>query len=225
MATGTVLLTGFEPYGGRGLNPAHETMKALDGRVIEGFTVVGRGLPVSLKEVRTRLPKLIEEVNPSAVISLGLWPGEAVIRLERVGVNLVDYEIRDNDGAFVSDDQVNSNAQEARFATLPLRAIEAALLEQGIPVRLSSTAGTFLCNACMFTALDVLAARTARVPAGFIHVPYVPEQVAGMIKAVREEAGLEIHQRADVASMELSRIVRAVETAIAVTALKLGPQA
>ncbi|MFN4143610.1 hypothetical protein [Aestuariivirga sp.] len=222
MADRTVLLTGFEPYGGRDLNPAHEAMKALDGRVIEGFTVAGRGLPVSLKEVRARLPALIEDVKPSAVISLGLGPGEAVIRLERVGVNLVDYEIRDNDGAFVSDDRVNSNAQEARFATLPLRAIETALLEQGIPVRLSSAAGTFLCNACMFTVLDVLAARSAHVPAGFIHVPYIPEQVAGMIKVTRAGAGLDIHQRADVASMELSRIVRAVETAIAVTALQIG---
>ena len=139
----TVLLTGFEPYGGRGLNPAHQAMKALDGRTIGNATVVGRGLPVSLTEVRSRLPRLIEEVKPVAVISLGLWPGEAVIRLERVGVNIVDYEIRDNDGAFIRDGGVADNAQEARFSTLPLRAIEKALLEQGTPVRISATAGTF----------------------------------------------------------------------------------
>lgn len=218
----TVLLTGFEPYGGRGLNPAHQAMKALDGRTIGNATVVGRGLPVSLTEVRSRLPRLIEEVKPVAVISLGLWPGEAVIRLERVGVNIVDYEIRDNDGAFIRDGGVADNAQEARFSTLPLRAIEKALLEQGTPVRISATAGTFLCNACLFTVLDTLAALRSRVPAGFIHVPYIPEQVAAMIAATQEEAALELHQRADVASMELSRIVSAVETAIAVTMRELG---
>ena len=38
-----------------------------------------------------------------------------------------------------------------------------------------------------------------------------------MIAATRDEAALEFHQRADVASMELSRIVSAVETVIAVT--------
>ena len=213
----SVLLTGFEPYGGRGINPAHETMKALDGRVIEGCTVVGRGLPVSLAEVRTRLPRLIEDIQPAAVISLGLWPGEAVIRLERIGVNVVDYEIRDNDGSFFSDESVNANAGEARLATLPLRAIEKALLEQGTPARISATAGTFLCNACLFTVLDTLAARAPKVPAGFIHVPYVPEQVAAMISATRSEAALELHQCSDVASMEQSRIISAVETAIAVT--------
>jgi pyroglutamyl-peptidase len=217
-----VLLTGFEPYGGRGLNPAHEAMKALDGHTIEGATIVGRGLPVSLAEVRQRLPALIEDVEPLAVISLGLWPGESAIRLERIGINVVDYEIRDNDGLLITDGAVNSNAAAARLATLPLRAIESALLEQGTPVRISSTAGTFLCNACLFTVLDILANRARHVPAGFIHIPYIPEQVATMIKETRTEAALEIHQRADVASMELSRIVAAVDTAIAVTLRELG---
>ena len=58
-----------------------------------GLTVVGRGLPVSLRELKIRLPALIEEVRPAVVVSLGLWPGEATIRLERMGANVVDYEI------------------------------------------------------------------------------------------------------------------------------------
>lgn len=217
MESGTVLLTGFEPYGGRGLNPAHETMKALDGRVIEGLTVAGRGLPVSLKEVQACLPALIEEVRPAVVMSLGLWPGEATIRLERMGANVVDYEIPDNEGLLIRDDAVSSNAQAARLATLPLRAIESALLKEGIPARISPSAGTFLCNACLFTMLDYLAAHAPRVPAGFIHIPYFPEQVATMIVDLRNKAVLEFHQRADMASMEQSRIIRAVELAIAVT--------
>jgi pyroglutamyl-peptidase len=223
--TGKILLTGFEPYGGRGLNPAHETMRRLDGRVIEGFAVVGRGLTVSVRELKARLPQLIEEIRPAAVLSLGLWPGEAVIRVERVGLNIVDYEIPDNDGALVRDDSLSANGQEARFATLPLRAIEQALISEGIPVRISSTAGTFLCNACLFTMLDFIASKGLRVPAGFIHIPYVPEQVAALIAATREEAALELHQRADVASMELSRSARAVELAIATTIRETRPAA
>ena len=221
MTAGTILLTGFEPYGGRGLNPAHETMRALDGRVIEDLTVAGHSLPVSLKELKVRLPALIEEVRPAIVVSLGLWPGEATIRLERVGVNVVDYEIPDNDGILIHDDSVSSNAQAGRFATLPLRAIETALLKEGIPARISPSAGTFLCNACLFTLLDYLAANASRVPAGFIHVPYVPEQVATMIGELRSEASLEIHQRADMASMEQTRIIRGVELAIATTAKEM----
>ena len=93
-----VLVTGFEPYGGRGRNPAAEIAKALDGRMIAGHQVVGRTLPVSYRGLVERLGALIDEHNPAATISLGLWPGEPVIRLERFGLNLADFEIADNDG-------------------------------------------------------------------------------------------------------------------------------
>ena len=54
-----------------------------------------------------------------------------------------------------------------------------------------------------------------RVACGFIHVPYLPSQVAGLLRRVREEAVLEAHQRADTASMELATGIRALEIAIA----------
>jgi pyroglutamyl-peptidase len=219
MTSMRVLLTGFEPYGGRSLNPAFETMRALDGRAIGGAEVVGRALPVSLKQLRQTLARHIEEVGPQAVIALGLWPGEPMIRLERIGINVADFEIADNEGARPGDSMVAADGSPAKVTTLPLRAIEAAILAAGIPVRISSTAGTFLCNACLYTLLDLLEERGGRrnVPAGFIHVPYAPAQVAQMVEDLRAESVLELHQRADLASMELMTTVRAIEIAIAVT--------
>jgi pyroglutamyl-peptidase len=217
-----VLLTGFGPYGGRGLNPALETIRALDGRRIHGAHIVGKSLPVSLKEIGGRLNDLLDEIDPCVVICLGLWPGEAMIRLERVGLNMADFEIADNEGLIARGDAIRPNAQAAHFATLPLRSIEEALLSAGIPARISSTAGTYLCNACLFTMLDHLQARSPATPAGFIHLPYVPEQVAALLRDVREAAALELHQRADLASMELARIIRAVEIAIETTLGKAG---
>lgn len=100
-----------------------------------------------------------------------------------------------------------------------MRAIETALLADGIPARISSTAGTFLCNACLYTLLDLLEeAGRSTVPAGFIHVPYAPAQVAAMLAELRAESLLELHQRADLASMDPAMTVRAVERAITVTA-------
>lgn len=209
-----VLVTGFQPYGGRGLNPAYEAMKSLDGRSVEGVPVVGRSLPVSYTALKPAIAGLVEEIDPGAVISLGLWPGEAVIRLERIGINVADFEIADNEGLIVSDGEVTGNEQSARLATLPLRAIETALLDAGIPVRLSTTAGTFLCNACLYALLETVEGRSKRTLCGFIHVPYIPEQVAEMIVETRREKRFELHQRADLASMELSRIVSGIETAI-----------
>lgn len=217
MRVHTVLVTGFEPYGGRGANPAHEVMKALNGRVIDGTNVAGGSLPVSLPGMKKKLTALLDETRPSAVICLGLWPGEPMIRLERVGVNVADFEIADNEGVLARDTAVSETAATAHWCTLPLREIEARLLKEGIPVRISSTAGTFLCNACLFTLMESLAARGSRIPAGFIHVPYLPEQVATLLSDLRAEAALELHQRADVSSMELSRTIRAIEIAIGAT--------
>ncbi len=217
MSAAKILLTGFEPYGGRGSNPAYEVMKALDGRIVHGKTVVGRGLPVTLADMRSRLQALIDEVRPAAVISLGLWPGEPIIRLERIGINIADFEIADNAGVILRDTPVSNGTSAGHWSTLPLRAIETALLREGIPVRISSTAGTFLCNACLFTLMDILAARGSIFPAGFIHVPYMPEQVASLLSDLRSSAALELHQRADIASMELSRTVMAIEIAIRTT--------
>ena len=214
MANRPILVTGFEPYGGRGLNPAFETMQALDGRVIEGLPVVGRGLPVSFSGLKPAIANLLEEIDPAAVVSLGLWPGETMIRLERVSINIADFEIPDNEPFIITDGEVTGDGPNARPATLPLRAIERALLEAGIPARLSTSAGTFLCNACLYAFLEAVEARPQQTPCGFLHLPYLPQQVAALLTKLRIEKQLELQQRADLASMELSRMVTGVEIAI-----------
>jgi pyroglutamyl-peptidase len=213
------LVTGFEPYGGRGLNPARDVAKALDGRVIAGHPVVGRTLPVAYAGLAERLAAMIDELRPCLVVSLGLWPGEAAIRLERFGLNLADFEIPDNEGALLADAPIVAGGGTGLRARLPLRAIEAALLAKGIPARLSLTAGSFLCNATLHELLRLLAERVPDAGGGFIHLPYLPEQVARLLAAMREERRLELHQRADLASMALDLQIEAVAIALA-TALE-----
>ena len=217
-----VLVTGFEPYGGRGSNPAYDTMRALDGRTIGGVEVIGRALPVAIASIKANIAKLLDEISPSAVISVGLWPGEPMIRLERVGINIADFEIPDNEGAICRDSEISGNGLPARLASLPLRKIEQELLAAGIPVRMSSTAGTFLCNACLYGFLEAIDKETRYIPCGFIHLPYTPEQVAQVVDNIRNGRILEQHQRADLASMELSRSIRAVEIAIDTTVQTLA---
>ncbi|HEY7688197.1 MAG TPA: hypothetical protein VH835_05870 [Dongiaceae bacterium] len=214
MSGKVALLTGFEPYGGRGVNPAFEIMRRLDGATIAGATVAGRRLPVSYKALSAQIDALLEEVKPSVVVSVGLWPGEPMLRLERLAVNVADFEIPDNDGLVLSDAAVQGNAQTAFMATLPLREIEAALLSAGIPARVSNTAGTFLCNATMFGFLQALAARGRAIPCGFVHVPYLPSQVADILRKTKQERRLEREQRADIASMSLDTMVEAVRTVL-----------
>jgi pyroglutamyl-peptidase len=220
--TETALVTGFEGYGGRGRNPAGEAALALDGRAIGGIKIAGRRLPVSFDRLAAGLTGLMDELKPAIVISLGLWPGESVIRLERIGINVADFEIPDNEGRFLTDAPIRHNGAAALMATLPNRDIRDTLLAAGIPARISATAGTFLCNAILYTTLAHAAGMGRQPLAGLVHVPYLPEQVAELLSTVGQERRLELHQRADTASMELGTIVRALEIAVAAAAARLG---
>jgi pyroglutamyl-peptidase len=211
-----MLLTGFESYGGRTINPAEQVVRRLAGRETTGIPVEGHTLPVDYVELGPRIARLIEELRPRAVICLGLWPGTPMLRLERIAVNIADFEIPDNVGLMTRGPVVEGGV-EAYPSTLPIYAIQDRLLEAGIPARLSGSAGTFLCNALMYHALRACAEPAPEIPCGFIHLPYLPEQVSALFLQMREWAKIELHQRADLASMALDVQVEAVRLAIETT--------
>ncbi len=208
------LVTGFEPYGGHADNPSASIARALDGTTIAGLTVVGRVLPVSLAGLTRRIDRLLAETEPALVIATGLAPGEPVIRLERIGVNLADFEAPDNRGRRARDRRLVLGGPDALFATLPLRAIERRLLARGIPVRLSETAGLYLCNATLYGLLVALRGRRPSVPCGFVHLPCLPSQVADVLRRDGEPPAMP--------SMDLRTMTEAVEIAVATTARLSG---
>ncbi len=212
-----ILLTGFQPYGGRQLNPSAEIVSALDGTGIDGCTVRGMLLPVSFAAANQPLTNAIIEHRPVLVVSMGLWPGEPVIRLERVAVNRASFEMPDNDGQRLLDDQVEPDGPVARAVTLPVGKIIASLRGKGIPARASDTAGTFLCNTTLYRALGSCERLQTDARCGFVHLPYLPKQVAELLDDLSAEGRLELHQRADLASMSLDMMLEAVRTILAVS--------
>jgi pyroglutamyl-peptidase len=224
MTRPVALVTGFEPYGGRGRNPAGEVAARLDGLEIAGARVVGRSLPVAFAPLAEVIAATLAEVDPAVVIGLGLCPGAAVIRLERVALNLADFEIPDNDGLVLIDRPLEAAGTAARLATLPLRRIQDALLEAGIPARLSNSAGTYLCNQALYQFLGALEQRGKAVPCGFLHLPYLPEQVANLIAEVQAERTIERHRRTDLPSMSLDTMGEAARIALEVTLANRGRQ-
>jgi pyroglutamyl-peptidase len=207
MSPAPVLVTGFEPFGSHSRNPAFEAMQVLDGRTVAGVQVVGRALPVSMARLRPALADILDSGEFAAIISLGLHPHAAAIHIERGAVNVADFDIADNDGLSLKDAEVTAGGPAARLSTLPLRAIEHGLLTAGIPAQLSASAGTYLCNACLYLCLEAVAAHGRPPLCGFLHLPSTPELVA--------EAALKQGQARHVAaSMELSRIVAGVEIAV-----------
>jgi pyroglutamyl-peptidase len=212
-----ILLTGFQPYGGRQLNPSAEVVRALDGTGIDGCTVRGMLLPVSFAAANQPLTDAIMEHRPVLVVSMGLWPGEPVIRLERVAVNRASFEMPDNDGQRLLNDQVEPDGPVARAVTLPVGEIIASLRGKGIPARASDTAGTFLCNTTLYRALGSCERLQTDARCGFVHLPYLPKQVAELLDDLSAEGRLELHQRADLASMSLDMMLEAVRTILDVS--------
>lgn len=199
-----ILVTGFEPFAGWSSNPSEDVAKALDGRTVAGALIRGSVLPVDHARAGRAVADLIDEVDPLAVVHLGLAAGRARVALERVAVNVMDFEVPDNAGYSARGEACVPGGPVAYFATLPLPAVLEALRTEGIPAYLSNTAGTHLCNQTLYMTLHRLAGRATRVPAGLVHLPLTPAMVAA--------AGL------DQPSMDGGLMVRAVEVVLGVVA-------
>jgi pyroglutamyl-peptidase len=195
----TVLLTGFEPFNGAAINPAWEAVRALDGWEGAGFQVVTRQLPCVFGLSTRLLLDAIEECRPDVVIAVGQAGGRPDITVERIAINVDDAPIPDNDGWQPLDATIVPAGQAAYFATLPIKAIVHAIRARGVAASVSQTAGTFVCNHVFYGLMHF----THGLPlqAGFIHVPFLPEQVA---------------DRPEMPWMELAQIVDGLRAAVEV---------
>jgi pyroglutamyl-peptidase len=198
----TVLLTGFEPFNQQPINPAWETVRALDGWSEGGFVVVARQLPCMFGAALEALRAAIDEVKPSVVIAIGQAGGRCDITVERVAINVDDAPIADNAGARIVDEPIVPGGPVGYFSTLPIKAIVHALREAGIPASVSQTAGTFVCNHVFYGLMHALREKPA-IRGGFIHIPFLPEQAA--------------RQPVPTPSMALADMIAAVKIAIATT--------
>jgi pyroglutamyl-peptidase len=171
----TVLVTGFEPFGGDTINPSREIARALDGRIVAGRMVVGATLPCVFGESRYEMVRLLRAHQPGLVVCLGLAGGRAEITPERVALNVDDARLPDNAGAQPIDMPVIRGGPVAYWSRLPVKAIVAALRERSIPAAVSQTAGTFVCNHVFYALMHALRWQR-QLKGGFIHVPFLPEQ-------------------------------------------------
>lgn len=166
-----ILATAFEPFGGDTVNPTMEALSRLAPR--EGLSRLV--LPVTFRGAGAALARAIEALRPDAVLSLGLAGGRDRVTPERVAINLDDARIPDNDGLQPVDWSIVPDGPDAYFSTLPVREIARRIGARGIPAGLSLSAGTYVCNHVMYTALHLAKTRYPGMKCGFLHVPYADE--------------------------------------------------
>lgn len=173
----TVLITGFEPFGGEQINPSWEVVSRLDNAIIRGCLVVARQLPCVFGESLSVLNAAIDALSPALVLAVGQAGGRSDITVERVAINVDDARIADNKGQQPVDMPIVIDGPAAWFSTLPIKAMVSAMREAGVPASVSQTAGTFVCNHVMYGLLHKLSG-LSEVKGGFIHIPYLPQQAA-----------------------------------------------
>lgn len=172
----SILLTGYNPYrNAPDYNPTGVLARELDGRRIGKAHIHGAEVPVAVEDAGSAFRRLLNRMNPDAALAMGVAPGRSRLSVERVAVNVLDFSVPDNRGRRYRDRPIRKGGPAAYFSTLPVRPILTALRKARIPAELSDTAGTYLCNFAMFTLLDAFAADGKKGPAGFIHIPQVPE--------------------------------------------------
>ena len=207
-----VLVTAFQPFGGETVNSSQQAVQLLAQLPqTPGVELTTAVLPVEFTRAVEILQKTVEACKPELVICVGAANGRAAVTVERFAINLDDALIPDNAGYQPVDEPVVAGGPVAYASTLPVGAVVDALLAAGIPTTKSSTAGTYVCNHVFYALMHLIATREPQLRGGFIHVPYVHEQVLG---------------RADAPpSLSLATITEALRLTVEVSAREGGPGA
>ncbi len=177
------LITGFEPFLERSENPSMDVLPLLKNEVV-GCEIETLLLPVIFDQVFDDVKTMIDTFKPDIVIHLGLAEDRDKIALERVAINIKDARGKDNIGNCPIDEKIVIGGQPAYFSSLPLRKFEAVLRQENIPVYVSNTAGTYVCNNVMYHTLHYIAQNNLPIIAGFIHLPLMKEQAKEDEKAM-----------------------------------------
>lgn len=171
-----ILVTGFDPFGGEPINPALEAVKGL-ADTINGAEIIKLEIPTVFGKSAEVVKAAMEKHHPDVVLNIGQAGGRFAISPERVAINIDDARIPDNEGNQPVDIAIQEDGAPAYFTQLPIKAMVTQMKEAGIPANVSNTAGTFVCNHIMYQVQYLIEKEYPAVKGGFIHVPYIPEQV------------------------------------------------
>ncbi|HET8570081.1 MAG TPA: pyroglutamyl-peptidase I [Candidatus Limnocylindria bacterium] len=207
-----ILLTGFDPFLGRALNPSWEAARQLDGEVVAGAWIRAIRVPVVYGESVAAIAAALEQEPVDGVIIGGLAYGRAAVNVEAIAHAVGDVPWSpDNAGNALSNARSDGDPDgpDALLATAPVRAIAAALNAAGIPAVVSWDGGAYVSNATLYGTLRHIRDRGLPARATYLHVPALPEMTTGTA----------------VPSMPLATIVRAFRLACEVVATHAGPDA
>lgn len=164
-----ILLTGFEPFDGREHNASWIAVSALAQQHYPGVQLRAALIPVCWDAPRRILEPIVAAWQPHVIIGMG--EGEpGVFRLESVANN-TRRERADNDSTLPEGRMIETSGPTCRAASADCTTLCDALAAQGIPVRVSTDAGAFLCEELLYTLESMRAAQHTLETVLFVHLP------------------------------------------------------
>lgn len=184
----TLLITGFDPFGGASVNPAWEAVKLLPDQIGQ-FTLKKLEIPTVFGKGAQAVLDAAERLHPDVILCIGQAGGRSAVTPERIGVNIRDARIDDNEGNRPVGAYVAADGPAAYFATIDVMAAAKAIESAGIPAAVSNSAGAFVCNDVFYTLLHHFHGTATKV--GFVHVPWLPVQGTPSLPLEQTAAALE----------------------------------
>lgn len=168
-----LLITGFDPFGGETVNPSWEAVKLLPDAVGD-YQITKMEIPTVFGLAAHRVLAAADEMKPDVILCVGQAGGRSAVTPEVIGINLQEARIPDNFRNQPVNTPVIPDGPAAYFSTVPVREMVNAIRSAQIPAALSYSAGAFVCNDVLYRLLHHFHGTATR--AGFIHVPYLPQQ-------------------------------------------------
>ncbi|MCH4886167.1 pyroglutamyl-peptidase I [Acidaminobacter sp. JC074] len=196
------LVTGFDPFGGEKINPAYEAVKRMKDKIGE-CEVIKLEIPTVFNKSLELLESAIEKEKPDFVICVGQAGGRFGMSLEKVGINLNEARIPDNEGNQPLNEKIKEDGETAYFSSLPNKAIVKTMKDSFVPAEVSYTAGTYVCNHVLYGLMYMIDKKYPEIRGGFIHVPFLPQQAI---------------DKRNAPYMDLESIIKGLEIAVEVTA-------
>lgn len=170
------LLTGFESFGKYKENSSWAVTEKVAACGVVAAELVAMRLPVSFAGIGTALRNAVEECHPDVIIMLGQCAGVDYIKLERIAINMMDATIPDNDGYMPDEEQICADGDAALFTNVDIKKLRKVVEEQGIPAKVSNSAGLYVCNRTYYEALRLCNERPW-MKALFVHLPLYDGQL------------------------------------------------
>lgn len=172
-----ILITGFEPFDGEALNPSEEVIRYFGAKSTFGPAHIHTlCLPVTFETSCEMVLESLAELQPTHLLMLGQGAKNGCIALETIAFNWIDARIPDATGLQPKGTRISDAQRSSHVTTLPTTEMLRRLRAQDIPAEKSFWAGSYVCNALFFKIMHHIAQQSLQTSAGFIHLPFLPEQ-------------------------------------------------